>query len=67
MTPDRLAKIRAIAEDARADPFTRAIAKQMLEAEGPQLQPPPGNPLHPGMRTTAEYERWARAVRGKKR
>jgi hypothetical protein len=67
MTPEKLAKVKAIAEDARADPFTRSIAQKMLEAEGPQLQPGQRNPLHPGMRTSVEYERWARAVKGKRR
>jgi hypothetical protein len=67
MTPEKLAKVKAIAEDARADPFTRSIAQKMLESEGPQLQPRPINPLHPGMRTTPEYERYRRAVRGKAR
>jgi hypothetical protein len=65
MKPDRLAKIRAIAEDPRGDPKVRAIAQAKLDAE----QPPAGprNPQHPGMRTTAEYERWKRAVQGKRR
>jgi hypothetical protein len=65
MTPEKLAKVKAIAEDARADPFTRSIAQKMLEAEPGPLQPI--NPLHPGMRTTPEYERYRRAVRGKVR
>jgi hypothetical protein len=64
MTPEKLAKVRAIAQDARADPFTRSIAQKMLEAEGPRLQPI--NPQHPGMRTTAQYEAFKRAVRGKR-
>ena len=33
MTPERLAKIRAIAEDPRADPATRAIAQANFDAE----------------------------------
>jgi hypothetical protein len=66
MTPERLAKIRALAEDPRADPATRAIARSMLEAELP-LRPQTTNPLHPGMRTTPEYERFKRAMQGKKR
>jgi hypothetical protein len=65
MTAERLAKIRAIADDSRADPFTRSIAQRMLEGAPPQ--PGPINPQHPGMRTTAQYEKWARAMRGKKR
>ena len=64
MTPERLAKIRAIAEDPRADPATRAIAQAKLDAEP---TPPKRNPLHPGMRTTPEYERFKRAMQGKKR
>ena len=64
MTPERLAKIRAIAEDPRADPATRAIAQAKLDAEP---KPSTRNPLHPGMRTTPEYERFKRAMQGKKR
>jgi hypothetical protein len=66
MTPQRRAKIKAIAEDPRADPKTRAIAQAKLDAE-PQPAQPPRNPLHPGMRTTPEYERFKRAVQGKRR
>lgn len=64
MTPERLAKIRAIAEDPRADPFTRSIAQSMLDGAP---EPAQRNPLHPGMRTTPEYERFKRAMQGKKR
>jgi hypothetical protein len=65
VTPERLAKIKAIAEDPRADPRIRAIAQAKLDAQPKPAQP--RNPLHPGMRTTPEYERFKRAVQGKKR
>jgi hypothetical protein len=69
LTPERIAKIRAIANDPRADPGTRAIAKAMLA----KFAAPPEtaaeflrnlrNPRHPGMRTTPEYDQWRRMMK----
>lgn len=64
MTPEKLAKIRALANDARGDPATRAIAQAVLRryAKEPEPQfhdvPPPRDPRHPGMRTSPEYDRY---------
>lgn len=62
MTPAKLAKIRAIANDARGDPATRAVAQAVLRRYAqPESEfhdvPPPRDPRHPGMRTSPEYDR----------
>jgi hypothetical protein len=64
VTPDRLAKIKAMAEDARGDPATRAIAQSILKRYA-QEPPKPEfrdveykDPRHPGVRTGADYEKW---------
>lgn len=54
----KLAKIRRIAEDTRADPFTREIAQRMLSEHTP---PGPRNTQHPGLRQSDEYKRFKRA------
>src|SRR5580692_1937341 len=67
MTPDKLEKIRRLAEDIRGDPATRMIAKKILERYQPEptfhdvdaeikkhFHGDPRNP--PGMRNSDEYE-----------
>ena len=54
MTPARRAKIKALAEDARGNPATRAIAQRLLER-----YPEPPKPLRqqrvPGVERSPEY------------
>ena len=59
MTPETLAKIRAIANDSRGDPATRAAARMKLEA-WESLQP---KQLHPGRRQSPEYRAWAEEMK----
>jgi hypothetical protein len=63
VTPEKLAKIKALAEDVRGDPATRMIAKDILRRYN--REPPPSfhdvedvpqNP--PGMRNSNEYEQY---------
>jgi hypothetical protein len=61
----KLAKIKALANDPRGDPATRAIAQAALKryaAEPPRPTPQQNanlhNQQHPGMRTSAEYDRY---------
>jgi hypothetical protein len=65
LNPQKLAKIRALADDPRGDPATRAIAQAALKryaTEPPKPEfhdvPPYRNQQHPGMRTSAEYDRY---------
>jgi hypothetical protein len=65
LSPEKLEKIRALANDTRGDPATRAIAQAALKryaAEPPKPPPRPGvdphNYQHPGMRTSPEYDRY---------
>ena len=63
MTPDKLEKIRRLAEDPRGDPATRAIAQAALRRYAqpePAFQdvPPWKDPRHEGMKTSAEYDRY---------
>lgn len=68
MTPEKLAKVRALAEDIRGDPKIRAVAQRILDANWT----PPPNPQHPGLRTSEEYDRyvfmsldnWGQSARG---
>ena len=50
MTPERLAKVRAIAEDPRADPATRAIAQAKLDAQPQPSTRIPSTRKHDGRR-----------------
>jgi len=55
MSPSRLAKIKAVADDERGDPKTRALAKAKLAAyyrDHPQQQ------IHPGLRLDPDYVRY---------
>jgi hypothetical protein len=65
MITDKLAKIRALADDPRGDPATRAIAQAALKryAEEVNARPKPDAPQfvdrrHPGMKTSPEYDRY---------
>jgi hypothetical protein len=63
MTPDKLEKIRRLAEDIRGDPATRMIAKKILERYQPEStfhdvpEPEPQNPPNPRMRNSDAYEK----------
>lgn len=54
MTPERLAKIRALAEHPSTNPRMREIAKRILNEH---WTPPPNKP-NPGTRTSEEYDRF---------
>ena len=57
MTPERLAKIRAIASDPRANPNIRAVAQRFLEAQPKERwKPPPDRPA-PGIQTSEEFKK----------
>ena len=66
MTPDKLEKIRRLAEDHRGDPATRAVAMDVLKRYGGDIhrpassatRPQPASPLHPGMRQSPEYQQF---------
>ena len=57
------AKIKAVADDERADPAMRAAAQRQVDKwrvkfEG--AQNPPEKKLHPGRVQTPEYQQWAK-------
>jgi hypothetical protein len=58
--PSKIEKIRAMAQDTRGDPATRAIAQQILERyqEQEPVKTPPRNQRHPGLRPTFEHQRY---------
>jgi hypothetical protein len=65
MTPEKLAKIQRLAEDPRGDPATRAIAQAALKRYAPpprfkdvQEEGPRRNFQHPGLKTSAQYDRY---------
>ena len=63
MNPKQYEKIKAVADDTRADPATRAAAQRQIERwrvkfEGTQNAPE--KKLHPGRQQTPEYQRWAK-------
>jgi hypothetical protein len=66
MTPERLAKIKAIAEDPNCHPRIRAVAQQKLEAHISFEEPAPPQhqahrnaaEQHPGVKPTPEYIRF---------
>jgi hypothetical protein len=66
MTPQKLAKIRALAEDTRGDPAIRAVALQILrryeKVEEPTFHDvkddPYRNPPNPRMQNSEDYERY---------
>ena len=69
-TPDLIAKIKAVADDRRGDPNTRAAAQRKLDAfrktdphlfevrkpDPPPPSPPPRNPQAPGMQRAPEWQ-----------
>ena len=71
MTPARRAKIKALAEDERGNPATRAIAKRLLERY-PEPPKPPRQQRVPGVERSPEYlqfmfmdlNRWKRTPKG---
>jgi hypothetical protein len=65
MTPEKLAKIQALANDPRGDPATRVIAQAALKRYYAEVnaKPKPEPPQfvdrrHPGMKTSPEYDRY---------
>jgi hypothetical protein len=66
LTPDKLAKIRALANDPRGDPATRAIAQAALKRYATLQQDAnlgaqaryAHNPPNPRMQNTPEYNRF---------
>jgi hypothetical protein len=63
LTPAKLEKIRALANDVRGDAATRAIALAALKryaAPEPAVHdiPPLRNQPHPGMRRSPDYEKY---------
>jgi hypothetical protein len=62
LTPDKLEKIRRLAEDLRGDPATRMIAKKILERYQPEPtfedvpEFKPQNPPNPRMQNSDAYE-----------
>jgi hypothetical protein len=65
MTPEKLAKIRAIAEDPRGHPNVRANAKRILDEHEPEptfsdikFDDAPRSPPHPNMYASDEYDRF---------
>jgi hypothetical protein len=62
MTFEKLAKIRALADDPRGDPATRAIAQAALKRYAQEKPKPKAasfiDTRHPGMKTSAEYDRY---------
>jgi hypothetical protein len=63
VTPEKLTKIRALANDDRGDPATRMVAQRVL-ARYAKEEPPrtrrwaPPHVQHPGLRTSPEYDRY---------
>jgi hypothetical protein len=66
MTPAKLAKIRALADDVRGDPAIRAVAQAILRQHAPSPEPrrgfhdvpPVADQRHPGMRTSPQYDQY---------
>jgi len=66
MTPGQYAKIKAVADDERADPATRAAAQKQVEKwrvvmEG--VTTTVEKKLHPGMEQSPEYKAWAKNMK----
>ena len=63
MTPVQYKKAKAVADDERTDPETRAAAQRQVDKWKTKFEGtanPPEKKLHPGRRQTPEYERWAK-------
>ena len=68
MTPAQYAKIKAVADDERADFATREAAQRQVERwrtkmEGPSAPSAPEKKLHPGMEQSPEYKAWAKDMK----
>ena len=59
MNPKTLNKIRALADDERGDPATRAAAIAKLAAWEEVQTLARAKAQHPGMRQSEDYRRWA--------
>ncbi len=59
MTPKLYAKIKALADDPKCDPMTRAIALEQLRKHAPHTD----QAIHPGLRVTPEFKKWRDANR----
>lgn len=57
MTPERLAKIRALAADYRGNPHVRAMAQRILDAQPKPRWTPPPDPPAPGIKTSEEHRK----------
>ena len=62
MTPAQYKKAKAVADDERTDPETRAAAQRQVDKWKVKFEgnPAPEKKLHPGRRQTPEYEAWAK-------
>jgi hypothetical protein len=62
MTPARYAKIKAVADDERADPETRAAAQRQVEKWRIKMEDQAPAGLHPGRRQSPEYRAWVKGL-----
>ena len=60
MTRDKYDKIKAVAQDERADPATRAVAQKVVDRWRTKMEGPPKSPLHPGRVQSPEYQAWVK-------
>jgi hypothetical protein len=62
MTPVQYKKAKAVADDERTDPETRAIAQRQVEKWRTKFEgnPAPEKKLHPGRVQSPEYKAWAK-------
>ena len=63
MTAAQYAKIKAVADDERADQKTREIAQRQVAKWKVKFEGtanPPGKKLHPGRVQSPEYQAWAK-------
>jgi hypothetical protein len=67
MTPEKYEKIKRLADDARADPATRAAAQNQVDKWRTKMETPTPAGLHPGRRQTAEYQAWVKGLHVGKR
>ena len=64
ITPKKYAKAKAVADDERADPGTRAAAQRIVNKWKLMMEPqtPPEKRLHPGRVQSADYQAWAKSM-----
>ena len=60
MTPVQYAKAKALADDERTDPETRAAAQRQVNKWRTKFEAEPTKKLHPGRQQSPEYQRWAK-------